>query len=101
MEYIPDRWILIKIITPENEVLYKVLAGWFGGYLGSDSWKINSGITSVEENDNSYEYTGYTGSVYVCRKSSYGTTMLSLSILGSLGDRVSVVPESEVQGLKF
>ena len=43
-DYSPDRWVVVKIVTAK-ERLYKVFASWSGGYGGSDSWKMNSGIT--------------------------------------------------------
>ena len=42
----PDKWLVLKIGD-----LYKVYGTWYGGYLGSDSWKINSGIVKVEEDE--------------------------------------------------
>ena len=45
-DYTPDRWVIVKIVTPK-ERLYKVFASWSGGYNGSDSWKMNSGITQA------------------------------------------------------
>lgn len=67
----PERWIIIEIISGE-ETYYKVFASWSGGYLGSDRWKINSGITKVEEDENYYYFEGYSGSCYACHKKKYG-----------------------------
>lgn len=69
-EYYPDQWILLKI--KGNGVLYKVFGSWSGGYLSGASWKMNSGITKVQEDENYYYFHGYSGSVYKCHKSSYG-----------------------------
>jgi hypothetical protein len=49
-----------------------VFAGWYGGYLNGDSWKLSSGITSVEEFEDRFEFMNYSGSLYVCRKDSKG-----------------------------
>lgn len=62
-DYCPDYWTIIK--TPD---CCKVLAGWAGGYLDGDAWKLNSGITKVEEDQNHYFFHGVTGSVYCCNK---------------------------------
>ncbi len=101
--YTPDSWVIIKIITPE-EILSKVLAGWYGGFAGADSWKINSGITAVTEVDGTYEFDGYSGSTYVGYKNSERLTGLTASILNSIqeqakeveGVSIEVVPVSEV-----
>jgi hypothetical protein len=53
---------------------YRVFATWSGGYLDGDSWKLNSGITSVTEEDGHYLFAGSSGSVYRCAKHSYGST---------------------------
>jgi hypothetical protein len=71
-DYSPDRWVVVKIVTPK-ERLYKVFASWSGGYAGSDSWKMNSGITHATLVDDRWEFSGYSGSVYSCHKDGYGT----------------------------
>lgn len=72
MTYTPDKWVILKI-TPENKsVWYRLLGGWYGGYLGSDSWQLNSGITKIEDTEHAYLVHGVSGSVYTCYKSSEG-----------------------------
>lgn len=67
--YNPDNWVVLKI---NNGILhYKVLAGWNGGYLTGDSWRMNSGITNVEEDEDYFVFTGYSGSLYRCHKNGY------------------------------
>ena len=67
MEYKPDNWVIIEI--PKEEKTYsKVLAGWSGGYLDGDYWRVNSGITEVEEKEDHYLFHGQSGSVYGCWK---------------------------------
>jgi hypothetical protein len=63
----PDKWVIIEI-TVENKIYHKVFASFYGGYLDEDSWKINSGINKLEENDTHYYFHGYSGSVYRCQK---------------------------------
>ena len=56
-DYTPDNWVVLKITNTKRsgntgygrteQVLYKVLAGWGGGYLDGDSWRMNSGINLV------------------------------------------------------
>lgn len=80
MEYAPDCWVILKI-NNENGILHKVLAGWVGSYVGSDSWQLNSGITKIEYKGDFYLFHGYSGSVYKCRKTGYRLTGLTASIL--------------------
>ena len=80
---IPDKWIVIKI-TGGDKPLYKVFASWYGGYLGSDSWKINSGIKIIEECEYHFNFIGYSGSCYQCVKGRYGTNNYAQNILNSI-----------------
>lgn len=83
-EYTPDNWVVIKLIHPKEGIHYRVLAGWSGGYAQSDSWRMNSGITSVSEDDNYYYFHGETGSCYNCNKKAYGLRMNNLYIWNKL-----------------
>ena len=82
-DYTPDRWVVVKI---GDENLYKVFACWFGGYTGSDSWKLNSGITKATLEGNCYSFEGSSGSVYECNKDNYGTNMYGSSVLNKMID---------------
>jgi hypothetical protein len=69
--YTPDTWTIVKITgaTPH----YRVFGSWRGGYLDGDSWRMNSGIVSVSEDEHGYFiFKGETGSEYRCHKESYG-----------------------------
>jgi hypothetical protein len=98
-EYFPDKWVVIKVTSPEVK-LYRVFACWFGGYASSDSWKINSGITKVVPIENGYSFEGYSGSSYKCSKETYGTNFYGGSVLNSFiengakeGITIEVLPE--------
>jgi hypothetical protein len=71
--YNPDHWVIIHI--KGNRPHYRVLAGWYGGYLGSDSWRMNSGITQCIEEDDHWLFIGSTGSTYACHKDAYRLSM--------------------------
>jgi hypothetical protein len=79
-EYSPDNWVMLKI-THENGFIYKILATWYGGFAGSDYWKLNSGVTRVEETDHGYLFYGSSGSIYRCGKQHYRLNMLGSSVL--------------------
>ena len=82
-EYTPDRWVIVKIVTPK-EHLYKVFASWYGGYGGSDSWKMNSGIVRATLVGDCWEFDGSSGSVYSCHKDYYGTNGYGGSVLSNM-----------------
>lgn len=70
-DYNPDRWVMLKF-NHNGELIYKILATFYGGYLSGDSWKLNSGVTKIEEDGQCYLFHGSSGSVYRCHKNSYG-----------------------------
>lgn len=72
-DYCPDKWVVIKITAPNSAPIHKVFACWYGGWAGSDSWKLNSGITKATLEGNVYSFEGSSGSVYECHKDIYGT----------------------------
>ena len=79
----PDKWVILKI-TNKGESVYKLLAGWYGGYAGSDEWRISSGIVSYEEVNDCVYFTNTSGSVYRCSLGSEGTTGYTQSKLDYL-----------------
>jgi len=81
--YIPDNWVIVRIAQPD-ELIYKLLVGWSGGYLYGDSWRINSGITKVEEDGNNILFSSYSGSLYHCRKNAEGLRSNCSHILNHL-----------------
>jgi len=68
--YTPDSWVILKINLPDD-LHYRVLGGWSGGYLDGDSWKLNSGITSHEFDGDYWYFYGSSGSCYKCYVDSY------------------------------
>lgn len=79
-EYRPDRWLVVKLTTPDT-TLHKVFATWSGGFFGTDAWQMNSGIVRVVETEDTYEFHGYSGSIYDCLKTAYGTSLYGQSEL--------------------
>lgn len=94
-EYRPDNWVVIKFKGDDPH--YRILGGWSGGYLDGDSWRMNSGITAVDELENVFMFKGATGSVYTCRKEQYCLRMNNAYIWSKLqeihGDNVEMMPE--------
>ena len=80
--YTPDRWVVIEFDAPHLEQpLRKVFAGWYGGFTGSDSWQLNSGISSFTEDALQFEFVGVSGSVYRCQKRAYGCSHYMTTVL--------------------
>ena len=81
-KYIPDRWVAVKISRADaHPPIYKIFACWYGGWAGSDSWKLNSGITKATLEGYVYSFEGSSGSVYECHKDIYGTNMYGGGVL--------------------
>jgi hypothetical protein len=101
-DYIPDRWVVVKITgyKDASKPVHKVFASWYGGWAGSDSWKLNSGITKVTLEGFVYSFEGSSGSVYECHKDIYGTNMYGHGVLSNMiekskehGITIEILPE--------
>jgi hypothetical protein len=83
-KHTPDRWMIVKIEGSNIPLTYKVFACWYGGFLGADSWRLNSGIKSAKRIGAFWEFEGYSGSIYSCHKKTYGTNMFGAATLDNL-----------------
>jgi len=98
----PDKWVVVKIDNNLDKPFYKVFATWAGGYLDGDRWKLNSGIKSVESDEDYYYFIGHSGSCYKCHKNGYGiATSYGEGVLHNMVEnpskvktKVSVMPEN-------
>ena len=79
-EYTPDKWVVIEIAM-EGSTVQRILSSWYGGWAGSDSWRLSSSITGVEELEDSYIIKNESGSVYTCYKVRYGMSSYAMGIL--------------------
>jgi len=80
----PDKWVIIKIGS-DSESNFKVFGSWAGGYLDGDRWRLNSGITKIEEDQDNYYFYGWSGSCYQCHKKGYGImTSYSRGVLDNI-----------------
>jgi hypothetical protein len=95
MIYTPHNWVVIHFNGPDPH--YKVLGGWSGSYLDSDHWRLNSGITRVEEDGDYFNFIGHSGSVYRCHKDFYGLRTNNAYVWNRLKDihqdLVELLPE--------
>jgi hypothetical protein len=99
-DYTPDKWVVVKITSDKNPPIHKVFACWYGGWAGSDSWKLNSGITKATLEGFVYSFEGSSGSVYDCHKDCYGTNGYGSSVLNQMianasknGITIEILPE--------
>lgn len=87
--YNPDKWVILKL-SPSGDpakYFYRILGGWFGGYLYGDSWRLNSGVESYELYKKDAEgvphkilFKGASGSIYDCWIDAEGMTGLMLQV---------------------
>ena len=96
--YGPDAWQIIEINGPKGKI-YKLFSTWYGGYLGGDSWRLNSGIVRMEKVGKVYEVTGVSGSVYTVpdHESTYRTTLYTGSVLNQMIEK----SEYEIKVMPF
>lgn len=99
-DYTPDKWVVVKISSDKSPPVHKVFACWYGGWAGSDSWKLNSGITKATLEGFVYSFEGSSGSVYDCHKDCYGTNGYGGSVLNQMianasknGITIEILPE--------
>jgi hypothetical protein len=84
IDYTPDLWVMVKLTNKDGGVHYRIFASWYGGFGGTNSWKLNSGVTKIEVADNYYDFHGSSGSVYRCGRKNYGTSGYSSAVLADL-----------------
>ena len=94
-QYNPDKWLLFKVGGTDPH--YRVFGSWSGGYLGSDEWRMNSGVVRVEEDETHYHFYGSTGSRYTCNKEMYGSTAYGWDAAKSYedNDRLTIINEPD------
>lgn len=68
--YTTDRWVILRMTTPEHGVIDKILCSWAGSYLYGSSWKLSSGMITFEEDGQSFTSKQDSGSAYILRKTS-------------------------------
>lgn len=87
-EYNPDSWYIIKISDLKNNSHhYRILCSWSGSYLWGSSWKISSGIESVEDCGDHFVMPQTSGSVYRIYKTQQRMSGQMSSILSFYSER--------------
>lgn len=65
--YKPDSWVILKI-EEENNLHYRVLAGFPEKTTSRDDWRISREIVGITDNEYFYYIECGTGSIYECNK---------------------------------
>ena len=94
MSYFPHKWVVIDYGEEYAATQrYAILAGWYGGFIGSNSWKRSSPVVEWDFKEDDLEVTTESGSKYVLHKGAIGVTMLTQSLISRAG--LTVVSEWE------
>ena len=75
----PDQWVVVEVKTPHHHGR-KVLASWHGDYIAGDRWRMSSGITKVDDNNDHYVFHNESGSIYKCFKQSQGMSVYTAAL---------------------
>lgn len=97
----PEVWVIVEILSPIHGKVYKVLAGWYGGYTGSDSWQLSSSMTTLTEEDGVVLFPQISGTLYKCFIMREGTSRLTASIYSSLVDEVNELKDTTIRIVPF
>ena len=87
-DYTPDRWVIVRITSHKHPTIDKIVGSWYGGYAGSDEWRMSSGICKVISQDDHYEVHNYSGSVYMLFKGAEGTSAYTGSVLNNMATQI-------------
>ena len=82
----PDSWVILEV-NHEGEQFQKVLAGWSGGYLDGDSWRLSSPISSIDIYADKLVVYTESGSYYNLYKGAKGLRMSIAGIYQELKDK--------------
>ena len=89
-EYNPDVWVVVELSgTKVPKTYHRILSGNYGGYAGSDTWKLNSGIEKIVDCGDHYKVHGTSGSIYECGKVVERFSNYTSSIFSTLAEQNS------------
>lgn len=69
----PDRWFIVNM-TLDGETTQHVFSGGYGGYGGSDTWRLSTKIVSTVKKDKVFEFETISGTQYACNILAYGAS---------------------------
>ena len=95
MSYFPHKWVVIDYGEEYAATQrYAILAGWYGGFAGSNSWKRSSPIIAVQDGGECWNVYTLSGSMYVLRKLARGVTGMTAQLISQA--RLDVLTEEAV-----
>ena len=94
--YTPDRWVMLQITSEKLGTIHKIFAGWYGGFAGSDEWRMNSGVIDARLVDGLYEFEGQSGSTYFCHANNNGMSSYMYSVLTKWREQMPHVEFKEI-----
>ena len=90
IDYFPDSWVVVKV---KSTGVYKILAGWSGGYSNADSWRTNDGITKVEDGEEEWRFYIEDSSCYYLPKEGYSMRRSVSVIYNKIETDVELLPK--------
>lgn len=107
MNYCPNVWVAVRIHDSKTDSsIYKIYGGWLGGFAKGDSWRLNSGISSIVDYKDHWLVYGHSGSAYTCYKNLEGLQKMTHYLRSVLENvmikapehmEISIVPITEVK----
>jgi len=71
MSETPGKWVMLNV-TIDGVNQRNIFGTSYGGYAGSDSWRLSSPIVTVEKEYNFYIFITKSGNKYYCHENNYG-----------------------------
>ncbi len=99
--YTPDAWVILEMNSAEYGKIRKILAGWYGGYSGSDSWKLSSGNLKEYVDGDFIVFPQESGSVYSCHKDAQRLTGYTSNILAKIKDNFKDNHTVSIEVIKY
>ena len=75
----PDRWFIINM-TLDDKTTQHVFSGSYGGYTGTDSWRMSTAIATIVREDKVYKIETVSGTSYECHIGAYGASGYMLNV---------------------
>ena len=101
MSYKPDLWTLVRITDQDKNSHVRILASWYGGYGGSDSWRLSSGCLEPTIEGDLIVWPQSSGSTYVVAKGNIGMSNYTRQILNSIIETSKEVTIEVIEPTEF
>ena len=92
-----DAWVVIKVKREADaEPYFKLLRGSYGGYTGSDTWNLNSGIDDYSVDAEIVTFTSASGSIYRVHKEQERMTLLMDSVVSNVKSMIKERGQTDI-----